>query len=119
VVLDSQSARRKGAIPPLSIVEGFMLSLTGASEGRLSAASRSGVHFVCIDGRISISLTRAAEKLDVELKYQQLNPSPHFMEIIEAARSVILAGGTMSPVRFPCPTSMQSDPIFLQDLRCN
>jgi chromosome transmission fidelity protein 1 len=99
-VLDSQNARRKGAIPPLSIVEGFMLSLTGASEGRLSVVSRSGTHFVCIDGRISISLIRTTEKFDVELKYQQLNPSPHFMEVVEAARSVILAGGTMSPVRF-------------------
>ena len=96
-----------------------MLSLTGASEGRSSTVSRSGVHFVCIDGRISISLTRTVEKLDVELKYQQLNPSPHFMEVIEAARSVILAGGTMSPVRFPCPKIIQSDNVYLQDLRCD
>ncbi|KAF8349254.1 helicase C-terminal domain-containing protein [Amanita rubescens] len=79
---DSNSTRRKGAIPPLSIVEEFMLSLTGASE----------------DGRVSISLVGAPEKLDVEMKYQQLNPSPRFMEVIETARSVILAGGTMSPI---------------------
>lgn len=32
------------------------------------------------------------------MKYQLLNPAPHFLEVIECARSVILAGGTMSPV---------------------
>lgn len=35
---------------------------------------------------------------EVELKYQLLNPAPQFSEIVEMARSVILAGGTMSPV---------------------
>ena len=35
----------------------------------------------------------------VELKYQLLNPSPNFMDVVEEARAVILAGGTMSPVR--------------------
>jgi len=34
----------------------------------------------------------------VEMKFQLLNPSPHFREVVEAARSVVLAGGTMSPV---------------------
>jgi len=33
------------------------------------------------------------------MKYQLLNPSPNFMEVVEEARSVVLAGGTMSPVR--------------------
>lgn len=35
----------------------------------------------------------------VELKYQLLNPSPNFMDVVEEARAVVLAGGTMSPVR--------------------
>ena len=34
----------------------------------------------------------------MELKYQLLNPAPNFMEVVEVARSVVLAGGTMSPV---------------------
>lgn len=34
----------------------------------------------------------------MELKYQLLNPSPNFLEVVEEARSVVLAGGTMSPV---------------------
>ncbi|KAM6494135.1 Helicase C-terminal domain containing protein [Amanita muscaria] len=74
--------RKNGSIPPLCVVENFMLSLTGASE----------------DGRVTISLSGTSAKPYVELRYQQLNPSPHFMEVIEAARSVILAGGTMSPI---------------------
>ncbi|KAF8630963.1 hypothetical protein AX17_005319 [Amanita inopinata Kibby_2008] len=74
--------KTKGALPPLSIVEQFMLSLTGASD----------------DGRITLSLVSASGAPSVELKYQHLNPSPHFMEVAEAARSVILAGGTMSPI---------------------
>jgi hypothetical protein len=69
---------------------------------------RSGVHSVCIDGRVSISLVGAPEQLDVEMKYQQLNPSPRFMEVVETARSVILAGGTMSPVCFPCSKEVLS-----------
>ena len=35
----------------------------------------------------------------VELKYQLLNPAPNFMDVVEEARAVVLAGGTMSPVR--------------------
>ena len=34
----------------------------------------------------------------MEVKYQLLNPSVYFQEIVNDARSVILAGGTMSPV---------------------
>ena len=35
---------------------------------------------------------------EVSLKYMLLDPSHHFKEIVEDARAVILAGGTMSPV---------------------
>lgn len=48
-----------------------------------------------LDGRVSISLADN----QVEIKYQQLNPATHFTEVVDAARSVVLAGGTMSPVR--------------------
>jgi len=34
------------------------------------------------------------------IKYQALNPAPLFAEVVESARAVILAGGTMSPVSF-------------------
>ncbi|KAL2009243.1 hypothetical protein VTN00DRAFT_7437 [Thermoascus crustaceus] len=35
---------------------------------------------------------------DVQLKYMLLDPTNHFREIVEDARAVILAGGTMSPM---------------------
>jgi len=38
------------------------------------------------------------EKLEIEMKYLLLNPSTTFQEVVDSARSVILAGGTMSPV---------------------
>ena len=36
---------------------------------------------------------------DVWLKYMLLDPTHHFKDIVEEARAVILAGGTMSPVK--------------------
>ncbi|KAF7297812.1 Chl1 helicase [Mycena kentingensis (nom. inval.)] len=80
---DLKQSPRKGAVPPLYTVEAFLLSLTGANE----------------DGRLTLSLVRLLSgKDDVELKYQLLNPAPPFLDVVESARSVILAGGTMSPV---------------------
>ena len=38
------------------------------------------------------------ENKDIGLKYMLLDPTHHFKEIVEEARAVILAGGTMSPV---------------------
>lgn len=38
------------------------------------------------------------ENGDVMLKYLLLDPTAHFREIVDEARAVILAGGTMSPV---------------------
>ncbi|KAL4080644.1 DNA repair helicase [Scleroderma citrinum] len=67
---------------PLQVVEAFMLSLTGARE----------------DGRIIFSSTGSDGKFETEMKYVLLNPSTTFRDIVESARSVILAGGTMSPM---------------------
>jgi hypothetical protein len=38
------------------------------------------------------------EEREVLLKYQLLDPAVEFQEIVKAARCIILAGGTMSPV---------------------
>ncbi|KAJ7505517.1 helicase C-terminal domain-containing protein [Mycena galericulata] len=74
---------RRGAVPPLHAVEAFLLSLTGTNE----------------DGRLTFTLVRThSGHEEVEMKYQLLNPAPHFLEVVECARSVILAGGTMSPI---------------------
>ena len=52
-----------------------------------------------LDGRITLTLVSVPGREDtVELKYQLLNPAPNFMDVVEEARAVVLAGGTMSPV---------------------
>lgn len=66
------------ATPPLHTIEALMLGLAGASE----------------DGRLIFSAVGDA----VEIKYQLLNPSALFRDVVEVARSVVLAGGTMSPM---------------------
>ncbi|OJA14751.1 hypothetical protein AZE42_03180 [Rhizopogon vesiculosus] len=66
------------ATPPLHTIEALMLALAGASE----------------DGRLIFSTMGDA----VEIKYQLLNPSALFRDVVEVARSVVLAGGTMSPI---------------------
>ncbi|KAG8888047.1 ATP-dependent DNA helicase chl1 [Tulasnella sp. 332] len=85
------SSARRGVTPPLHAVESFLLALTNASE----------------DGRIFVSATHstttasnatAKPSIVVQLKYQLLNPAEHFKEVVDSARSVVLAGGTMHPI---------------------
>jgi chromosome transmission fidelity protein 1 len=65
--------------PVLTELQSFLLALTSpAAEGRFF-------------------FSKAGEG-DVSLKYLLLDPTHHFREIVEEARAVILAGGTMSPV---------------------
>ncbi len=47
------------------------------------------------DGRAIISIQDG----EAHLKFMMLNPGLHFNEIVEDARAVILAGGTMQPVK--------------------
>ncbi|CAE6455181.1 unnamed protein product [Rhizoctonia solani] len=75
-------ARRKGATPPLHAIESLLLALANPDE----------------DGRIFLSRTGNPGAETIQLKYQLLNPSTHFREVVEKARSVVLAGGTMSPI---------------------
>ena len=52
-----------------------------------------------LDGRIILSIVGdGTHPEELEIKYQLLNPSTTFREVVDNARSVILAGGTMSPV---------------------
>ncbi|KAI0703917.1 DNA repair helicase [Earliella scabrosa] len=71
-------ARLANTTPPLHAVESFIVALTASSD----------------DGRVTLSMVDN----QVEIKYQHLNPATYFEEVIESARSVILAGGTMSPM---------------------
>lgn len=53
---------------------------------------------ITIEGRICFSVLGDPSKETVEMKFQLLNPSTPFRDVVDSARSVILAGGTMSPV---------------------
>ncbi|KAF9236528.1 DNA repair helicase [Melanogaster broomeanus] len=71
------------ATPPLHAVEAFMVGLAGARE----------------DGRVIFSIMGdGTQPEEIEVKYQLLNPSITFRDVVDTARSVILAGGTMSPM---------------------
>ncbi|MCJ1427110.1 ATP-dependent DNA helicase chl1 [Sticta canariensis] len=71
--------RSSSSIPVLTHVQTFFQTLTNpTSEGRFFYEKNEG-------GEIS-------------LKYMLLDPTYHFREIVENAKAVILAGGTMSPM---------------------
>lgn len=71
-------SRDRSTVPVLFHIQSFLLPLMNPSE----------------EGRLFFQ----KEKNDVQLKYMLLDPTNHFREIVEDARAVILAGGTMSPV---------------------
>jgi len=72
------SDRRKGTTPPLHAVETFILTLTNSNE----------------DGRVFVNVWPPAKDGSgaghVVFKYQLLNPSREFREVVDSARSVIL-----------------------------
>lgn len=75
----SKEWKRAATTPVLTHIQNFIQSLTNpAAEGRFFY-SKSEEHGLC-------------------LKYMLLDPTFHFKEVVEEARAVILAGGTMSPV---------------------
>jgi chromosome transmission fidelity protein 1 len=71
---------KEASSPVLTLIENFLMALMNPSkEGR----------FFCYpaeDGR------------GIGLQYMLLDPTSHFREIVDEARTVILAGGTMSPM---------------------
>ncbi|QDS71585.1 hypothetical protein FKW77_006132 [Venturia effusa] len=73
-------APREISVPVLTHIQGFLLALMNPSA----------------EGRFFYSRTK--EDNDITLKYMLLDPTFHFKEIVEEARAVILAGGTMSPM---------------------
>ncbi|KAA1479618.1 DNA repair helicase [Dentipellis sp. KUC8613] len=64
--------------PPLYTIEAFISALAQASD----------------DGKIILSLLQN----NVDIKYQSLNPSSIFQDVANKAQSIILAGGTMTPM---------------------
>jgi chromosome transmission fidelity protein 1 len=73
------TAAKHASIASFHLVESFLLSLVDAKD----------------DGRILISLE---DNNTITLRYMLLNPAERFKEVIDQARSVILAGGTMEPI---------------------
>ena len=72
----------KTSSPTLMQVQSFLQTLTNPATEGCFFYSRSEVG-------------------ELGLKYMLLDPMHHFQDIVEEARAVILAGGTMSPVRYP------------------
>lgn len=68
------------SIPVLTHIQGFLLALTNPST----------------EGKIFYGKTE--DKQELCFRYMLLDPAHHFKEIVEEARAVILAGGTMEPV---------------------
>nr|XP_009921842.1 PREDICTED: probable ATP-dependent RNA helicase DDX11 [Haliaeetus albicilla] len=66
---------------PLMQIEGFLSALTNANQ----------------DGRVILS--RQGTVGQSSLKFLLLNPAVHFAKVVEECRAVIIAGGTMQPVR--------------------
>ncbi|KFQ56650.1 Putative ATP-dependent RNA helicase DDX11-like 8, partial [Pelecanus crispus] len=66
---------------PLMQIEGFLSALTNANQ----------------DGRVI--LNRQGTVGQSNLKFLLLNPAVHFAKVVEECRAVIIAGGTMQPVR--------------------
>ncbi|GME39210.1 atp-dependent rna helicase chl1 [Neofusicoccum parvum] len=75
----ARPAEPKSSMPVLMHIQSFFYALLNPSaEGRFFYAKND-------------------EDLGLCLKYMLLDPTHHFREIVEDARAVILAGGTMSP----------------------
>ncbi|PWN50221.1 DNA repair helicase [Violaceomyces palustris] len=80
---DGVNGPSRNAITAMHSIESFLLSLANRTE----------------DGRILLarSAKEGSEGL-VKLKYQLLNPSNCFENLVKEARSIVLAGGTMEPI---------------------
>jgi chromosome transmission fidelity protein 1 len=75
-----QRVSSHGSVPVLTHIQNFLLALMNPS----------------VEGRFVYS--KAEDDNDLMLRYMLLDPTHHFKEIVEEARAVVLAGGTMSPM---------------------
>lgn len=82
--VDPSQSQSQSPISSMHAIESFILSLANRSE----------------DGRVVLSTITdsASGQTFVRAKYQLLNPSHAFKSLVDEARSVILAGGTMEPI---------------------
>lgn len=75
----TEHRNQRQTIPVLTQVQAFLMALMNPSE----------------EGRFFYS---SEETTSMTLKYMLLDPTFHFKDVVEDARAVVLAGGTMSPV---------------------
>ncbi|KAI9735876.1 MAG: ATP-dependent DNA helicase chl1 [Cirrosporium novae-zelandiae] len=75
---DTTEKETRNTIPTLTHIQSLLLPLTNPSR----------------EGRFFFTSTPTS----TSLKYMLLDPTAHFRTIVEEARTVILAGGTMSPM---------------------
>ncbi|KAI9252292.1 helicase C-terminal domain-containing protein [Phascolomyces articulosus] len=78
-ISDQQQKNSSTTMPTLTIIESFLLTLTNPDK----------------DGRIVINYS---ENNQPQVKYMLLNPAEVFQPIVDDAKSIILAGGTMEPI---------------------
>jgi chromosome transmission fidelity protein 1 len=95
----SQKGSRQ-TVPVLMHVQGFLLSLMNPSaEGRFFYSKE--------------------EESSITLRYMLLDPTFHFKDVVEDARAVVLAGGTMSPMDdYKQHLLSYLDPSRIQTLSC-
>lgn len=100
-------------ISPLRIVESLLKALTSAGgDGRIMVQPQnvSEYNTPAMATAYSINLTlprQLSTSTEASIKFLLLNSAVHFQEIVEKARSVVLAGGTMQPVRTGFGQSLQ------------
>lgn len=86
------------SIPTLTHIQGFLLALTNPSaEGRIFYGKMEDKKVACF-------------------RYMLLDPAHHFKEIVEEARAVILAGGTMEPVEETIVHSIRTNMLTISGL---
>lgn len=83
---------RANATRALHQIQQFILSLANSDRDGRVLLSQEG----------KLSGKDGASNVEVTLKYMLLAPAESFREVAEEARSVVLAGGTMAPVRQTC-----------------
>ncbi|KAG0031020.1 DEAD H (Asp-Glu-Ala-Asp His) box helicase 11 [Podila clonocystis] len=95
------SSKSLSTIPVLSIVDSFLMSLLNPdNDGRVIVAMEETSRDD--DGDDDVLLSHARPSIPAlrrpVLKFMLLNPARVFRPLVEEARSVVLAGGTMEPV---------------------
>jgi chromosome transmission fidelity protein 1 len=101
----AQASQKSTTSPILLVVDAFLMSLLNAdNDGRVIVAMEDegvddGGHLDERDSSGQTGSPTGREKTQVPvLKFMLLNPANVFKPLVEEARSVVLAGGTMEPV---------------------